>query len=170
MMTVKERADALATFRYVEVRLMEISAGWTPTTPEMEVKVVFGRHIWEFAQHADALGKRTFELREPEHYTLRPVDAYVALIDDAARETETAARIASFYDVIIPGIINRYRAYLSATDSLLDSPSAVIVERIVATHERQIVDANDLRKKMSIAMAPMAALRDREASPARIVA
>ena len=40
------------------VALMEIAAAWTPTTPEMEVKVLLGRHIWDFAQHADALGKR----------------------------------------------------------------------------------------------------------------
>ena len=26
---------------------------------------MFGRHIWDFAQHADALGRRTFELRQP---------------------------------------------------------------------------------------------------------
>ena len=41
-MTVKERADTLATFRYIEVRLMEITSGWTPITAEMEVKVLMG--------------------------------------------------------------------------------------------------------------------------------
>ena len=58
-LSVALRAQRIATFRFVEVRLMEIAAAWTPTTPEMEVKVLLGRHIWDFAQHADALGKRS---------------------------------------------------------------------------------------------------------------
>ena len=169
-MTVKERADTLATFRYIEVRLMEITSGWTPITAEMEVKVLFGRHIWEFAQHADALGKRTFELRQPEHYTLKPTDDYAALIEEAASTRGTAERLAALYDVIVPGVIARYREYLRATDALLDAPSTVIIDRIVAVHERQIVDAAAVRKQMSNATASMPALRERESSVVRIVA
>src|SRR6516165_5764007 len=63
---VSERGRSVATFRYVCVWMMETIARWTPTTPEMEAKVMMGRHIWEYAQMADALGKRTFELRLPE--------------------------------------------------------------------------------------------------------
>ena len=55
MTSVTERCRAIATFRHISVRLMEALARWTPTTPEMEAKVMFGRHIWIFAQHADRL-------------------------------------------------------------------------------------------------------------------
>lgn len=170
VLTVKQRADTLATFRYVEVRLMEITSGWTPTTPEMEVKVMFGRHIWEFAQHADALGKRTFELRQPEHYTLRPVDPYFACIEDAGRIKPTAERLAVLWDVIIPGLVARFQTYLAETDALLDAPSLVIVERMIATHQRQSADADEVRRVMSIAAVGMPEFRDREISVARIVA
>ena len=81
-----------ATFRFIEVKLMELVATWTPSTPEMEAKVMFGRHIWDFAQMADWLGKRTFELRQPEHYTLRPVDSYDALLQDASKAESTSDR------------------------------------------------------------------------------
>ena len=57
-LTVQQRGDNVATFRWIEVRLMETLAAWVPTTPEMEVKLVFGAHIWDTAQHADMLGKR----------------------------------------------------------------------------------------------------------------
>jgi hypothetical protein len=56
---------------------METLAQWTPTSPEMEVKLMLGEHIWDAAQNADALGKRTRELRLPLQHSLRPVDAYV---------------------------------------------------------------------------------------------
>jgi hypothetical protein len=169
-MTVKNRADALGTFRYVEVRLMEITSGWTPTTPEMEVKVMFGRHIWEHAQAADAIGKRTFELRQPEHYTLRPSDGYASVIEEAAGASATAERITALYDIVIPGLIARYRSYLAGTDALLDAPSVVIIDRIIAVHERQLADAHGVREGMSIEAASMPALRERESAAMEIVA
>jgi len=64
--SVVERCNTIATFRRISIWLMETTARWTPITAEMEVKVTLGRHIWEYAQMADALGKRTFELRQPE--------------------------------------------------------------------------------------------------------
>src|SRR6516165_8381382 len=129
--TVTERCRNIATFRHISVRLMETVARWTPSTPEMEAKVMFGRHIWDFAQMADWLGKRTFELRQPDQYTLRPVEAYDALLQEASKAESTADRIATLYDGIIPGLIERYRAYISATDPILDEPSLVIIDRIV---------------------------------------
>lgn len=76
---LREKAEHLGTFRWLEVFLMETLARWVPTTPEMEVKILMGRHIWDAAQHADALGKRTFELRAPLHYTLTPLSPISSL-------------------------------------------------------------------------------------------
>jgi hypothetical protein len=169
-LTVNDRARAIATFRYLEVRLMEITAGWTPTTPEMEVKVVFGRHIWDFAQHADWLGKRTFELRQPEHYTLPPVESYVQLLGEMAAEESTAGRLAALYDVFLPALARRYGQYLSDTDPLLDQPSVVVVERILHEMERMQRDAARLRAEHSIGSAPVEALAGRESAHQAIVA
>jgi hypothetical protein len=169
-LTVNDRARTIATFRFIEVRLMEITAAWTPTTPEMEVKVLFGRHIWDFAQHADWLGKRTFELRQPEHYTLRPVESYAALLEDAASAEKTSERLAALYDVLVPALERRYQQYLQQTDSLLDQPSVVIIERILAEIGRMKADAGRLRSELSIAPAVMEPLAGRERSHAAIVA
>ena len=46
---LREKAEYLATLRWLEVFLMETLARWVPTTPEMEVKVLFGRHLWDAA-------------------------------------------------------------------------------------------------------------------------
>src|SRR4051812_35180427 len=129
--TVNERSRAMATFRHVSVKLMETVARWTPTTPEMEAKVMFGRHIWDFAQMADALGKRTFELRQPEHYTLAPVDAYDALLGETADLEATSERVATLYEGVLPGLIQRFRDYVAATDPILDEPSISIIERSI---------------------------------------
>jgi hypothetical protein len=169
-MTVNERARAIATFRFIEVRLMEIVAAWTPTTPEMEVKVLFGRHIWDFAQHADALGKRTFELRLPLHHRLVPIDAYVELLGEMAALSETAARLASLYDVVLPGLERRYRQYVEQTDALMDAPSVVILERILLDSAGQRADADRLRAELGLPAWPAQRLRLKDESAGALVA
>ena len=169
MRSVAERARWIATFRFVEVRLMEIAAAWTPTTPEMEVKVLLGRHIWDFAQHADALGRRTFELRQPEHHTLRPAEAYADVLEEAARLEATAERLAALYDALLPGMQTRYRSYLGATDGVLDAPSVVILERLLADLARQRSEADAVRRELGLASAPPTALLRRDAGVPSLV-
>jgi hypothetical protein len=135
-MILREKAEYLATLRWLEVFLMETLASWVPTTPEMEVKVLLGRHIWDAAQHADALGKRTFELRAPLHYTLAPLPPYVRLMKDLAAVEDTTGRIQTIYDVILPALTARYRHYLENSDSLLDEPSFRVIERALDDYGR----------------------------------
>ena len=73
----------MATFRHVSVWLMEtVSALDANHCRDGSAKVMFGRHIWDFAQMADILGKRTFELRRHEHYTVPPSAAYRAFVTE----------------------------------------------------------------------------------------
>lgn len=169
-MSVNDRAYAVATFRFISVRLMEIVARWTPTTPEMEVKILFGRHIWDFAQHADTLGKRTFELRQPEQFSKRPVDSYVQLLDDMAELQPTAERIGALYDGLLPALDKRYREYVSAADPILDEPSIIIIDRITADLRRMRDDANAVRRERAIGTWDAAAIAAAERGIARIVA
>ncbi len=44
---------------------MRVLGGWIALTPELPAKLLFGRHVWDCAQHADAWGRRLPELRSP---------------------------------------------------------------------------------------------------------
>ena len=160
-LSVADRARRIGTFRFVEVRLMETVAAWTPTTPEMEAKVMFGRHIWDFAQHADALGKRIFELRQPAQRSFDPAPGYLALLGEVAATPDTAGRLAALYDVLLPAVQGEYRRYAGEVDATLDAPSLVIVERIVADGDRQRRDADELRRALGLAAVDAAGLRER---------
>jgi hypothetical protein len=168
--SVSERCNNIATFRHISVWLMETVARWTPITPEMEAKVMFGRHIWDFAQMADALGKRTFELRQPEQYSLRPVQAYDALLQDVTKAKSTSERISTLYEGLIPGLITRYKAYVAATDPILDEPSVVIIERIIRELERQRGEAAQLQRELKLDLPSAAAIVAREQAIGNIVA
>lgn len=115
---------------------METLARWVPNTPEMEVKVILGKHIWDLAQQADALGKRTYELRAPLQFSLRPKDEYVKMLEDFAQTTSTAKKLHGFYNVLLPGLAARYQGYLDNTDRLLDEPTVRVIEGILGGFSR----------------------------------
>jgi hypothetical protein len=148
---------------------METAARWTPLTPEMEAKVMFGRHIWDFAQMADALGKRTFELRLPEQHSCPAVDAYEALLEDVAMQATTESRVAALYDAVVPGLIARAGAYAKATDAILDEPSVMIIERMIGDLRRHRGEATELRRLLGLGGGQAAALAARERAIAHIV-
>lgn len=134
--SVGQKADIVATFRFMSVFLMEALARWTPLTPELEVKVLFGRHIWEFAQHADALGQRTSELRAGLHYTRPPVTAYRQVLDEYPGFETAGDRVGSVYDALIPDLARRYQEILRDADPLLDQPTIRVMDRIVQDLDR----------------------------------
>jgi hypothetical protein len=109
----------------------------------MEVKLLFGSHIWDVAQHADALGKRTHELRMPAQHSLPPVAEYQELLREVDAIGDTGLRIAAFYDAILPGVGARLRAYLELTDDLMDGPTVRIIDRILYDHARMIREARN---------------------------
>lgn len=148
MLTVKERGDFVATMRYVHVWLMETLAAWVPTTPEMEAKLILGEHIWDAAQHADALGKRTFELRLPLQHSRRPAEEYYDLLGELAAISATPQRLAAIYDVLLPAIAARYRRYLEGTDTLMDAPTVRILDRHLSDTERMTESARALREEL----------------------
>ncbi|HET7525330.1 MAG TPA: hypothetical protein VFK10_05240 [Burkholderiaceae bacterium] len=147
-LTVKQRGQHIATFRFVEVRLMEMLSAWVPTTAEMEAKLLFGPHIWDTAQAADALGKRAHELRLPLQHSIAPVASYIELLSEIAAVTGAARRIAAMYDVMLPSLDVRYRRYLQRTDTLMDAPSVRVIEGILIASERMRREAQKLRAEL----------------------
>ncbi len=173
-LSVQKRAENVGTFRFIHVFLMETLARWVPNTPEMEVKVIFGRHIWDLAQQADALGHRTYELRAPLQFSLSPKDEYVKFLEDFRSTVTTQQRIHGFYDVILPRLASRYQAYLDSTDRLLDEPTARIIDRILGDFSRMRDESKELKNELPKLRLDdkewPAQLANREAAEASIVA
>jgi hypothetical protein len=119
---------------------------------------------------ADALGKRTFELRLPEQHSIAPVAAYDAFLKEVVKISGTAERTAAFYDGVVPGIIARFKAYIAATDPILDEPSIVVLQRAIVDLERQRIDAAELQRELKLSSGAAAAVAAKEKSIADILA
>jgi hypothetical protein len=149
VLTIRQKADRIGGFRFVSVFLMETLARWVPATPELEAKVLFGRHVWVFAQHADQLGRRTGELRAPAQYSHAPTPQYLQALQALPAAESTLERVAGIYDVVLPDLERRYRAHMAAVDPIDDEPSVRIIERILADFPRLVREREAFARERS---------------------
>ena len=119
LFTVEESARRVGNYKWAEMRLFEVLGGWVATVPELDVKLVLGRHTYHHAWHAELWHKRLPELREmnPDRLTVPPNDAFVTFMD-AIREPEapelTIEKLVGVYRVLIPRFIAVYTYHLNA--------------------------------------------------------
>jgi hypothetical protein len=125
---VVESARRVGNYKWIEMRLFEALGGWVATVPELDVKLVLGRHCYHHAWHAELWNKRLPELREmnTERLTEPPNDAIVAFVD-AVRDPEapelTIEKLVGVYRVLIPRKIAAYTFHLNATSRITDAPT-----------------------------------------------
>jgi hypothetical protein len=140
-LNVKNRAEAVATYRKVNVHLMESLAAWVPSTPEMELKILFGRHLWLVAQLADRLGRRTRELRAPLHHNREPQAEFARALATLAALRPSASRLHGLYEIALPAVAAEYDRYIAATDAVIDEPTVVILQDGMRDIERMRAEA-----------------------------
>jgi hypothetical protein len=125
---VEESARRVGIYKWIEMRLFETLGGWVATVPELDVKMVLGRHCYHHAWHAELMDKRLPELREMNTTRLtQPAnDAMVEFIEKM-REPEapdlTIEKLVGVYRVLIPRKISAYTYHLNATSSITDAPT-----------------------------------------------
>ena len=126
--SVEESARRIGNYKWAEMRLFEALGGWVATVPELDVKIVLGRHTYHHAWHAELWHKRLPELREmnPDRLTL-PANAAFERFMDAVREPEapehTIEKLVGVYRVLIPRFIGVYTYHLNGTSTIADAPT-----------------------------------------------
>ena len=125
---VEESARRVGNYKWAEMRLFEVLGGWVATVPELDVKLVLGRHTYHHAWHAELWHKRLPELREmnQDRLTMPPNDEMVAFVD-AMTEPEapelTIEKLVGVYRVLIPHKIAAYTYHRNNTSTITDAPT-----------------------------------------------
>ncbi len=126
--SVEESARRVGHYKWAEIKLFEVLGGWVATVPELDVKLVLGRHTWFHAEHAKRWDERLPELREMNRERLNtpPNDEFVTFMD-SVREPEAAEhtieKLVGVYRVLIPRFIGVYTYHLNGTSSITDAPT-----------------------------------------------
>jgi hypothetical protein len=138
---VEESARLIRNYRYATERMMRILGGWIALTPELSAKLLMGRHVWDNAQHADALGRRLPELRAAAHVSEPANAAFVAFLDaleQAERPHQTVERLTGVYRVLKPHLLDAYEWHLAQANEVYEPPTRRILERCAADERRHV--------------------------------
>lgn len=125
---VEESARRIGNYRWTEMRLFEALGGWVRTVPELDVKMVLGRHCYHHAWHADLWTKRLPELREmnADKMTVAPnadYEAFMAAISEPEDRSLTIEKLVGVFRVLLPRKIAAYTYHVNATSTITDSPT-----------------------------------------------
>jgi len=140
--SVAQTAQMMRQYRYAEEQMMRIMAGWIALTPELVVKLEFGRQVWDCAQHADILGKRLPELRARAQVSEPPNATFVTFMQTLANREqpeETIERLVGIFRVLKPHLLSVYTQHLSACNPVYEPPTIRILERLVRETQEHIL-------------------------------
>jgi hypothetical protein len=137
-----ESARLIRNYRYAVERMMRILGGWIALTPELSAKLLFGRHVWDCAQHADLLGKRLPELRARAQVS-EPANAEFAAFMDAIEQPEgrgqTIERLVGIYHVLKPHLLAAYEAHQRRVNQVYEPPTQKILARMIEDERRHVL-------------------------------
>lgn len=120
---------------------MRVLGGWIALTPELGAKLLFGRHVWDCAQHADAWGRRLPELRAPAQQSEpanERVVAFMSLLETPETPDGTIERVTGVYRVLKPHLATLYARHLAETNPVYEPPTRRILERCLVEERRHI--------------------------------
>jgi hypothetical protein len=139
--SVEASAKLIRHYRYAEERLMRTLGGWIALTPEVPAKLLFGRHVWDCAQHADLWGRRLPELRaraqESEPANERFVH-FMTLLESAEGSAQTVERLTGAYRVLKPHLIAIYERHLGMANPVYEPPTRRILARCIEEERRHV--------------------------------
>jgi hypothetical protein len=122
--SVDENVTRLLRYQWAERRLMAIMAAHLPATPIWEVKGALGLHLWQAAEHVEALRQRVGEMRHPVPSLDTPPDPDLdQFFEELLRSGDVVELVTGIYRVTIPALAAAYRGHLEATNVLVDHPT-----------------------------------------------
>lgn len=127
---VEASARRIRHYRFVEERMMRVLGGWIALTPELPVKLLFGRHVWDCAQHTDAWGRRLPELRAPAQESepaSNEVVRFMQLLESPDGRGQTVERVVGVYGVLKPHLATVYARHLDRTNPVYEPPTRRIL-------------------------------------------
>jgi len=137
---VNENAKRFSNYHHAERELLHLLGGWLARIPETAVKIMVGTHIWDDAQHLEAIHQRLKELRYPSELPACPSVEYAELLDTLDQAGDTAQFLVAIYRILKPRLISACQWHLSQCDPLIDEPSVRLLERIIADETKSVLE------------------------------
>jgi hypothetical protein len=133
--TVEQNAKLLQRYFYFERLVVRAHAAWLMGTPEFEVKVEFGRHLYYHSEAAMSFYRRLTELRiSPESVDNYRNEEIEQFFSEVMYAESPAHFLAGVYGTLVPHLIKTYQEHLMATDQVADAPTVRILRQILGDY------------------------------------
>ncbi len=139
--TVQQNLELLGRYRYTEIQFMELMGSWAYTMVDPEIKIGFGRHMFQDSVHADLLGKRIPELkgRSQHFHSIPPSDEFVKILEKIWKESDEILRMVGLYRVLKSELVGVYRRHLAHLELPADEPTGYILQ-LIADEEQDHIE------------------------------
>src|SRR4051794_11124662 len=128
---VAETAARLATYAYVLSRTTRLLGSWASDTPEIELKILGGRHIHQDATAVRALEDRVDALVHDRSLCAAPPSGQWRRWLAALGGTRGSLhKLHGMYDVVKRELQQEIEHHIHDTHRVWDEPTVVILERI----------------------------------------
>jgi hypothetical protein len=134
--SVEESARRAGHYKWAEMKLFEALGGWVATVPELDVKMVLGRHAGFHAEHAESWDNRLPKLREMnrERLTGPPNPEFEVFMEALAEPGDpelTIEKLVGPYRVLIPRLIGVYTFHCNGTSRITDAPTIRVLNVMI---------------------------------------
>jgi len=136
-LSVQQNLELLGKYRWCEIQMMELMGSWAYTIVDPEIKIGFGRQMYQDAVHADLLGKRIPELkgRSARFHEIPPADDVIRLFEKVWRAEGDLHRMTALAMVLKSALLEAYESHIRMAELPADEPTAYIL-RHIADEER----------------------------------
>jgi len=140
-LTVQQNLELLGRYRYAEIQFMELMGSWAYTMIDPEIKIGFGRHMFQDSVHADLLGKRIPELKGRSHHfhSIPPSDEFVRILEKIWGESDELLRMVGLYRVLKTELVSVYRRHIAHLELPADEPTGYILQ-LIADEEQDHIE------------------------------
>jgi hypothetical protein len=137
--SLAEKARRLSNFRFVELELLELLAGWSQSIVHIPLRVGFGTQMYTQAVHCRDLAWALDNLKRAHFQTVAPSDEFVRFCERIWRLQAPLHRLVAVYRVLKPHLVHAYQAHIDATDIIADAHSVRVLQAALNDHR------NDMR-------------------------
>ncbi len=150
-LTVQQNLELLGKYQYVEVQMMELMGSWAYTMVDPEIKIGFGRHMYQDSVHADLLGKRIPELkgRSAHFHHIAPSNEFTQLLERIWKLEGDLPRMIGLYRIVKPALVEAYEAHLQSVELPADEPTAYILRHITDEEKDHIAWAEQIVTRLA---------------------
>lgn len=134
--SVETAARRLRAYAYAETRLMEAQAGWLAYIPQPELKIELAYHLYEDAQHIQAMRSRLPELGDFNTHFGPPNHAYGQFFDELTNTDDLVEQFVGIFWVVRPLLAVAYQKHIQLSDRVADGPTVRLLEQAIEDHRR----------------------------------